>query len=195
MEYIMINEGKLKVMLEQGDLEEWDISVDALDYCNPEAKTVFEDILQYAKETLGFDTAGHKVLLQLYPSRDGGCELFITKLPKLSDSGELYQVQKNEKINRAYSFERLSYLLSVCKKLFVRGFYGESSVWTDEDGKWYLIISQSDTLDANELPLPDGFSFISEYGDIESPRALSLYLGEYAQSICAEGAVQTLGKI
>ena len=48
MEYILINEGKLKVMFEKSDLEEFDIRAEELDYANPDAKPVFEDILRYA---------------------------------------------------------------------------------------------------------------------------------------------------
>ena len=80
MDYIMINESKLKIMLEAKDLEEWDIRIDELDYSNPYAKIIFEEILDYAKSNLGFDSDGRKVLLQLYPSKDGGCELFITRM-------------------------------------------------------------------------------------------------------------------
>ena len=68
MEYVMINESKLKVMLEESDLEGLELSSEELDYANPEAKQLFGDILGYAKEELGFDTSGYRVLLQLYPS-------------------------------------------------------------------------------------------------------------------------------
>ena len=69
MEYILINDSKLKIILGRQELEEWDISIDELDYANPAAKKVFEGILGYAKKELGFDTSGYKVLLQLYPSK------------------------------------------------------------------------------------------------------------------------------
>ena len=191
MEYIPINEGKLKVILEAVDLARWDIRAEDLDYSNPEAKFVFEDILQHAKDTFGFDTSGHKVLLQLYPARDGSCELFITRLhARSSDSSNDAIIHPRE--SAAYSFERLSHLISVCKRLTDAGFCGESSAWADEQGKWYLLLSNSDMLSLNEF---SDISFIEEYGDAQSPRALYLYLGEYAQSICKERAVETLSKI
>ena len=192
MEYIMINEEKLKVMLEHNDLEEWDISVEALDYSNPEAKLVFEEILHYARENFGFDTSGHKVLLQIFPSRDGGCEVFITKLSGLSPAEEYPQASREHKESVAFSFDRLSYLLAVCKRLAEKGYGGESEAWADDYGKWYLILSQSNISLFGELPIPNDFSFISEYGDTQSPRALSLYLGEHAKIICAD-AVNALG--
>ena len=130
MEYVMINESKLKVMLEDSDLEARNLEAEALDYADPDAKKLFGDILCYAKDTFGFDTSGYRVLLQLYPSKDGGCELFITRLgkldsaPKESDQESRekkrkpYPRDKKDKNNRAFRFERLSHLLKVCKRLY-----------------------------------------------------------------------------
>ena len=192
MEYILINEGKLKVMLDPADLEGFDIHAEDLDYANPYAKPVFEDILKYAREEFGFDTAGHKVLLQLFPSRDGGCELFITRLPGLCEQS---RTKQKEIETVAYSFETLSHLLAVCRRLQSKNFCGESSAWADSEGRWYLLLSQSCIADLRDLPIPHDLSFIEEYGESQNPRALSLYLGEYAQSICDKDAVGTLGKI
>ena len=190
MDYIMINESKLKIMLEAKDLENWDIQIDELDYSNPYAKIIFEEILSYAKENFGFDAAGRKVLLQLYPSRDGGCELFITRL------GESSECKKENTISNqtAYSFEKISHLLSVCKLLHIDGFSKNSSAWFDNSGKWFLVLSGDDSA-AEDSSEKDKFIFISEYGEKESPQFLSLYLHEHAFLVCEDNAVETLGKI
>ncbi len=189
MDYIMINEGKLKIMLEAEDLAEWDIRIDELDYANPYAKAIFEEILAYAKENFGFDATGRKVLLQLYPSRDGGCELFITRLGELERSSK----EADGICQRAYSFDKLSHLLSVCRRLLISGFKGESSAWFDNEGKWFLLIGTEG--ENSELQPIDEFTFISEFGDIESSKFISLYLHEYAFPICEGDATSTLGKI
>ena len=196
MEYIMISEEKLKITLERQDLEGWDINIDELDYANPAAKSVFDGILGYAKEQFGFDTSGHKLLLQLYPSKDGGCELFVTRLGRLDE--EIYNQQ--EKSNSAcrslcYSFERLPHLIAVCKRLSDVGFDGESSVWYEEDGKWFLILNLATKDAERELRAPDRLAFICEYGEREDMRALPLYLGEYAISIRERDAVEALSRL
>jgi len=194
MEYIMINEEKLKVTLEESDLSDWQICVDDLDYANPDAKSMFESILHYAKSEFGFDTSGHRVLLQLFPSKDGGCELFITRLGELSTMAEGGDDIMHDK-KRAYSFEQLSHLLSVCKILCSVGFSGDSSAWRGNNGRWYLIFSPDDDTDDDQLPIITNRSFIDEYGERENPRALALYLGEYASTICASDAIAKLGTI
>ena len=190
MDYVMINQGKLKIMLEAQDLEHWDIRVDELDYSNPYAKAIFEEILAYAKDNLGFDSEGKKVLLQLYPSRDGGCELFITRLGELCEADE----EGDALSIRAYSFEQLSHLLSVCRLLCLRGFSGKSSAWFDNDGKWFLLLYARESEDEASLGL-DTLSFICEYGESEIAGFLSLYLQEHASSVCEENAAAILGKI
>jgi negative regulator of genetic competence, sporulation and motility len=90
MEYILINESKLKITLGGEELEARALESEKLDYADPDAKQLFCDILEQARQRLGFDTTGYRVLLQLYPIRDGGCELYVTRLSKLDelDGGE-----------------------------------------------------------------------------------------------------------
>lgn len=208
MEYVMINESKLKVMLEESDLEGLELSSEELDYANPEAKKLFGDILGYAREELGFDTSGYRVLLQLYPSRDGGCEIFITRLGRLEESEapkgqensvrkEAQRSKRRAKRRKAFRFERLEDLVSACKRLAENGSSPQSEAFTDLEGEWFLILSYSDEeyseiLDM--LPVSE-LSFISEYGSPEEARSLSLYLGEYGREICASDAIETLSRL
>lgn len=208
MEYVMINESKLKVMLEESDLEGLELSSEELDYANPEAKKLFGDILGYAREELGFDTSGYRVLLQLYPSRDGGCEIFITRLGRLEESEtpkdqensarkEAQRSKRRAKRRKAFRFERLEDLVSACKRLAENGSSPQSEAFTDLEGEWFLILSYSDEeyseiLDM--LPVSE-LSFISEYGSPEEARSLSLYLGEYGREICSSGAIETLSRL
>ena len=194
MEYIKINESRLKIMLEREDLLDWDISIDELDYANPAAKSVFEGLLACAKDDLGFDTSGHKVLLQLYPSRDGGCELFITRLGEIEEESNLAHSKEENKslCHAAYSFERLSHLIAVCKRLRESDFDGQSSAYFEQNGKWFLTLCFEERSPSHSL---DRFAFISEYGECENPKALSLYLCEYADTIREGDAISALSVI
>ena len=82
----MISDNKLKVMLCQEDLKHFELKAEELDYSNTETKRMFWDVLSQAKHQTGFDTDGQRVLVQLYPSKEGGCEMFVTKIGLLSSS-------------------------------------------------------------------------------------------------------------
>ena len=88
MEIIMISDCKLKVMLGEEDLKQFEIKAEQLDYSNTETKRMFWDILNRAKHQTGFDTDGQRVLVQLYPSKQGGCEMFVTKIGLLYSENE-----------------------------------------------------------------------------------------------------------
>ena len=186
MEYIMINDTELKIILEAEDLKEWELSADELDYGDPAARQMLEDIIGCAKRDLGMEYGERRTLLRLFPSLDGGCEIFVTLLP----SGAVPEEDDSDRA-LAYRFERLSHLISVCRRLMSEGFEGGSGVWYDAADRWFLILKP---LEKQGVP-SDRLDFLSEYGEEESSRSLTLYLSEYATPICRDGAVALLGAL
>lgn len=86
MEIIPINESKLKIMLDEHDMKELNIC-DEADCANNETRHAIRTILDRAKLQLGFNTEGAEIFVQLYTSKSGGCELFVTKsrMPRQPD--------------------------------------------------------------------------------------------------------------
>lgn len=78
MEIIPINDSKLKIMLDESDMKELHICNDA-DCARGETRLAIRTILERAKTQIGFNTDGSEIFVQLYTSKSGGCELFITK--------------------------------------------------------------------------------------------------------------------
>lgn len=86
MELILISDSKLKIMLTTDDMREYALDCSTLDYDNTETRRAFWSILDEAKHRTGFDAASEKVFVQVYPSRSGGCEMYVTKLGLFSES-------------------------------------------------------------------------------------------------------------
>ena len=80
MEWIVINPSKLKIMLTEPDMQRYDLQPDQLDSIDEHARLTFRQIFEDARVHTGFDTAGERLFVQLYTSRGGGCEIFVTKL-------------------------------------------------------------------------------------------------------------------
>ena len=78
MELILINESKLKIMLDEQDMKEYNIG-DESDCSHFETRKAIRDILDRARDEIGFNTEGAEIFVQLYSSKKGGCELFVTK--------------------------------------------------------------------------------------------------------------------
>ena len=208
MELIVINESKLKVTLSADDLGEFSLNNDTLDYSNAETKKMFWDILSRAKHTLGFSTDGHRVLVQLYPSKAGGCEMFVTKLGLLNDclydhgtkEGDIVGIHCKPSHKRSagnsrvgvFGFDELSSLLSVCHRLRDIGYDGNSSAYRCDKKRYHLFL---DGLDTYSFMPPDEFTFIIEYGNVENTEAMSYYIGEHGSVICDSNAVEILGAL
>ena len=206
MEFILINDMKLKIMLSRSDLEEFDVRANELDYSNTETKRMFWDIIERAKKNVGFCCDGMRVLVQLYASRDGGCEMFVSKLgnayndplfPEDSESSSLhcqplYKRDKKYTKKGVFCFDRLEWLITVCRRLFDIGYSGESSAYIDDERSFYLFL---DGLDATGYLPIDEYSFISEYGSAVNTEATAELLCERGKQICAEQAVQILAKL
>ncbi len=76
MELILISDSKLKVMLSADDMRNY-----AFDDMNTiHTKESFRSLMREAKSRCGFNALEGRVFVQLYRSRAGGCELFVTKL-------------------------------------------------------------------------------------------------------------------
>lgn len=78
MELILISNTKLKIMLDESDMKEYRIGNDC-DCAEPETRKAIRSLLDKARSEVGFNTDGSEIFVQLYTSRKGGCELFITK--------------------------------------------------------------------------------------------------------------------
>ena len=192
MDHIYINDHKLKIMLTDNDMKKYSLDAGELDYNDKETRCILWDILSEAKESTGFDTDGGKIFIQLYPSKEGGCEMYVTKLggPSYNKEADNLSSKKTSEGKRecAYSFDSLDSLLSVCRRLSSLGYSEKSSAWSLSD-KYYLIINEPE--ENAYIPLSE-CSFIREYGKSESARHTRLLISERAECICPDNAIDTL---
>lgn len=209
MEIIVISDNKLKIMLSKEDLKQFELSADQLDYSNTETKRMFWDILSKIKHQTGFDTDGQRVLVQLYPSKEGECEMFVTKMgitsPINSETNAcentktrsmlLTNIKTDQRKNitlSVFSFEKNEELLNVCRRLDSIGYTGESSLYIGENGQKYLFLSD---LDFSDYAPFDEFSFILEYAKLENKENINYYVLEHSKTICQTDAVSILSRL
>ncbi len=86
MELIVISESKLKIMLTAPDMAYYELESARMDCADAHTRAAFRHIFDDARAEIGFDTEGERLFVQLYASREGGCEIFVTKLGNGEDS-------------------------------------------------------------------------------------------------------------
>ena len=99
MELILISNTKLKIMLDESDMRKYHIGNES-DCADSGTRKAIRSLLERARDQIGFNTEGEEIFVQLYTSKDGGCELFITKsnaLPLPSAEGEIKGEKKSKK--------------------------------------------------------------------------------------------------
>lgn len=173
----------------------------------------FRRLLNEIRIQTGFEADGGHLSVQYFPSREGGCEMFISNLlneeserdpTDLSVSGVLSLSKENLQIRPfkkhggsfrkdcAYRFKTLSHLLQVCKRLSRIGFVGESTAYKDEKNAYFLFLS---VLSSSPFSTPEELDFIVEYGSIENASLLRLYIREHATLFCSQNAVERLSAL
>ncbi len=197
MEWIRISANKLKIMLSAEDTRRYELDCESSDYADVMTRAAFREILTDVRRETGFDATEDKVYIQMYPSKEGGCELFVTKIGLLlteEDAAAEGQAPTPTRAPRGhtsevqmyYVFDSLPALLSLCRRL--RGYAParESCAWRDECGRWWLFLAVSAS---QKTPWS---ALLREYGREMPGESAALYLGEHAEKIC-ERAIHTLG--
>ena len=215
MDLIKINDNKLKIMLTPGDMQCYALKADELDGAKMETRQAFRSIMDEVRHRTGFDAKGNQIYVQVYPSREGGCEMFVTKLGLLCALGEAEdrpslsaakgtcvasttrtQPSKQSERNRtiAFVFEALDHLLHVCRRLHARDYVGSSAVYRGEEGYFYLLLSESGS---RRYALSDRgvLAFLGEYGLQQNAEVVRLYIREHASPICESNAIERLSAL
>lgn len=183
MELILISERKLKVMLTKADMDALELTCDTIDYDNTETRRAFWSILDEAKHKTGFDAAADRVYIQVYPGRNGGCELYVTKLAGEGDGCVRVTQSSHAEAGVAYRFECIERMLLACRRLRDAAYNGGSEAFF-ADKSYYLTLTH---------PLGQ-YDYVSEYGKRLSGE-LHSYLVEHGSRICDGEAVAKLGEL
>ena len=189
MEWIRISMNKLKIMLSAKDAQRYALSPESANYADTLTRRAFRRILTEIREESGFDATEDKVYIQMYPSKEGGCELFVTKMGLLlaEECKKEAPPPRERAVSRStlFVFAEMSALLSVCRRLESTHFSGKSQLWTDDGNRYWLFLTEKS---------PKTYDFIEEYGRALEADFGKYYLCEHGRLLCRENAVSLLAE-
>lgn len=187
MELLLINENKLKITLSPLDMRDYDLDCDTADYSKTETRRAFWNILDEAKHLTGFDAASDKIYIQLYPSREGGCEMYVTKLVPAPPANLVKLCEKEF----FFAFDDLDLLLRVCGELKKSGYSGKSRAYLDGETYYLAIFAKTD----DSEKLPERLSFLNEFGTLCDGDIISICADEHFKVVCPNDAVTKLARL
>ena len=147
MECIRISDSKIKLTLGPDEVEKYDfepVKNGEERRANGSFLSGFRRILRDVRRDTGFDAGGKRVLVRYFYGKDGGCEMYITKLRDVSrgdgvknlngaylwgGSTSLPREEQAEK--RVFRFSDLSSLVRCCRILRRLGFSNASEAYAD----------------------------------------------------------------
>ncbi len=189
MELIIISESKIKLMLTSHDMEEYGT--------DENTGHVVRSIMSDVKRKYGYSGMDGRIFVQMYLSREGGCEMFVTKLDeRTQDVGRIFMEAGEERTmtelkrymfggrghHVIYSFDAMEYMLKTCLGLHKSGYVGESLAYVDRFRRMYYLLLNRETHIAGE-----------NLGSL-CPSRTYYYINEHCDMLC-EDAVGVLGRL
>lgn len=117
-----------------------------------------------------------RILVKIFESKEGGCELFITRL---GDQVSLCDGSLYRRTEYIYKFQSIEGLLPACKAINSSGFDGESRIYYEKEKPGvYLIIDRE-------------YENLQEFGAVVCRRSALLYIEEHCTRL-SKGTVGTL---
>lgn len=182
MELLIISESKIKITLTAQDCTRFGLNAQHANTADALTRRALFSILDEVKVQSGFDTCKDKVLMQLYPSKDGGGELFVTRLALSAEGGRASAHPPGREL---YRFDAFHDLLRAVRRAVRGGSEGKSELFYADDGKYYLLldsVSQADSL------------FFCEYAQ-SVPIALTESVREHAACLLTPDATLRLAAL
>lgn len=202
MELILINADKMKIVLTKNDMEQYGIHIDfqlfTLGRAGSVIREAFSDVLDEVKYETGFDALGAHSIIQVYPARDGGCELYITKFDRGGDDtvNEAARTEKRESCARAkktmvhsvFAFDSPIDLIDACTML-ASTYNGCGSRLYRSDDRYYLMLEHESPAAA-----PPIFTRLCDFGYEVTDRYLEAYLEEHGSCLIESSVIEKLGR-
>ncbi len=206
LELHRIGEEKLKVVLTPFDMMKYNLTCEKLDYENTETRKAIWNILDYAKHETGFDAAQGRICIEVFPEKNGGCSLYITKLKKSEDTAERgidlssAEPARISQTRIVYGFDGAESLLRVCRFLDHRGYTLPSRAFLETQPaggcRYYLELCERASAQSTKKSryLKENL-FISEFGTRVESDGAAAFLTEHCIPLCEEDAVAALSRL
>ena len=190
-------------MLTATDMLHFEMNTDRLGEDSEQMRRSFRLLMREVRRKIAFDLDDRRVSVQYFPSREGGCEMFVSSLPQNEDKKRSLAAvpaaplpakpQKAQSFRResAYRMKEIGDLLRACERLRASRFCGESRAYRDRRGGYFLLVG---FVSASPVRFPEEISFLSEYGELCNLTQIRIYIREHA-SLISERAVEELASL
>lgn len=196
MDVLKISETKVKIMLSRTDVKKFKLDIEKVDYNDSKTRSKIWEILDHVKKHHGWNSEDNKLLIQFYASRDGGAELFVTKLDGISQKNERILTKSREVTlldskRTIYSFKSFDDLLRASRIIKDSKSIRASELFYDESEGYFLEITERGTCDKAQIL---ELAILLEFSH-KVPKELFPYITEHYSKLTHGNAVEQLAKL
>ena len=183
-----LDETRLFVLLEQKDMEYYDITFEQPDWHDCHSRQIVRELLTLAQEETGFSVLNKKLLIEVMPEREN-CLILFTLLPKEEKKGRRIYKIKEESQTVVYEFRNVENALSAIERLYKQGGINGGSRLFLTNGCYQLILSPKSRLPEKASVL------LSEYGKKRGrAKSLCAIALEHGKLLAGGNAIEQIGQ-
>jgi len=190
MEIIKINLTSVKVILSREECEKYEfLSNSELE--EREMLDSIDTLLEKINKEKKLDLKNNKLLLQVYPSKSGECEIYISCTEdKIMYKEKAIQsgFKRNTPYINIYRFESFSELINACYRLHMITEDESSQIYYDKERDKYYLLCQS--ISSKEMR----FAFLNEYAKQLKAQTI-YYVKEHFKCICQSNAISSFSEL
>lgn len=189
MEFFLVDPDKLKVSLTRTDLEELGIDYQSLDYSDESTRDALVSLLEKGRALAGFNPRRAKLYIEVFPSRDGGCVIYYTRL----QGGEFFSAGRfvPGPAPVVFAFDSPEELIRACAGAKERCIHRilRSRLYLLET-QYRLVVWPLDYLDNLSV------LFLSEYGrPVGEGAVLAAFIEEHGKLLVWENAIEAMAEL
>lgn len=184
MEIIKMGNDSFKISLSSKEAKEREIVASIA--CNEKNMTEsLKELIDTIKESNGISFGEDKTSAEIYISKDGGCEIFVSRAIRNE-----HQLKSKAKptMRVLYRLDDLDSVLRACQRLSSISYDNSLCLYhSQEYGGYYMVLSG---IYAKDLK----YSFLSEYGT-KMKNSMLPYITEHCKCICKNNTLEIFSKL
>jgi negative regulator of genetic competence, sporulation and motility len=180
-----IGKTKIKILLTQGDLEQYGLDYDKLSSENNETRHLIQNLAETAASECGFERRGRQLMVRSLPLKDGGCIMYMSVS---EESSHLPCLEKGPFI---YSFAETEDMLRAMEALYRAGLSrkADTMLYSGEKGIYYIVLA------CRFEPNRELDHLLTEFGARHAQGSAAMaHLKEHAKLILPTNAIEAVGE-
>lgn len=184
MKFEKIGDDRLRITLTYEDMEELDFDAVELGYEDSDASDILDELLELAEKECGFETQGHRLIIEVMPFHLDGLVLMITKILKEDDLlMKMKDITEKNQNPLLFLFDDFYILIAALKEL--APFYkGQSAVYLYREN-YFLWLLPNENREEERIILT-----LCEFGRYLRKKSYIGIIKEYATVIIEKNAVE-----